>query len=240
MERQLNLVVDRGNTRIKLAVFRERELLSAHFLNDFAEIPHWLSSNFNPGEIGSKVLISDTKGGSYIQLPYELPWLFFDDAKLPFPSDYLTPETLGNDRIANCFGAQAEFPDKNCLIIDLGTCITADLLIEGRFIGGSISPGLSMRFKSLNEYTGKLPLIDHPVDHVIGRSTDECLQSGAYHGTILEINARINEYQDKWGALTIILTGGDLQYFENHINCPIFADSNLTLKGLNEILLENQ
>ena len=237
----MNLILDWGNTRLKTAVFQERNALEVKAFNDNyeAELTQLVNSySFN------NILIS-----SVINIPY---WfnelvkhqnvLFLNhQTSLPIAINYSTPETLGNDRIANAVAANSLSPKKNNLIIDIGTCIKFDFIDdESKYHGGAISPGFSMRLKSLNQFTDKLPLIKNSIpNNLVGNSTEQSILSGVYYGMLEEIKGIINQYESRSSNLTIFITGGDAFYFEKALKTTIFAHSFLTLYGLNEILNYN-
>lgn len=161
---------------------------------------------------------------------------------LPFAIDYETPETLGRDRIAAVAAAHARFPERNVLVIDMGTCITYDLLTaENRYVGGAISPGIAMRLKAMNTFTSRLPLADAP-NHVglIGTNTILSLQSGAINGARAEIDGMIHRYSELFPELLVLVGGGDNIYFESKFKNSIFATTNLVLEGLQTIMKFNK
>ena len=237
----MNLILDWGNTRLKTAVFQERNALEVKAFNDNyeAELTQLVNSySFN------NILIS-----SVINIPY---WfnelvkhqnvLFLNhQTSLPIAINYSTPETLGNDRIANAVAANSLYPKQNNLIVDVGTCIKFDFVDnKGKYHGGAISPGFSMRLKSLNQFTDKLPLIKNSIpNNLVGNSTEQSILSGVYYGMLEEIKGIINQYESLYSNLTIFITGGDAFYFEKALKTTIFAHSFLTLYGLNEILNYN-
>ena len=143
--------------------------------------------------------------------------------------------------MAAAVGANELFPDRNLLIIDAGTAITYDLVSENnQFIGGNISPGLAMRFKALNHFTGKLPLVDYRDDfELIGRNTIEAVRAGVQNGILFEIAQTIDLFNRNYQKLQIIMTGGDANFFDKKLNYSIFVNFNLTLIGLNRILEHN-
>ncbi len=161
--------------------------------------------------------------------------------ELPIENLYKTAETLGKDRIAAAVGANELFPNQNLLIIDAGTAVTYDLVSEkNQFVGGNISPGLEMRFKALNHFTGKLPLIEYHDDfESIGTNTTEAIRAGVQNGLIFEIAQTIDLFNRNYQNLQIIMTGGDSNFFERKLNYSIFVHFNLTLIGLNRILEHN-
>jgi len=160
---------------------------------------------------------------------------------LPIENLYETPETLGKDRIAAAVGANELFPRQNVLIIDAGTAITYDVVSEkNEFLGGNISPGLQMRFKALNQFTGKLPLINYSDEfQLIGRNTEEAIRAGVQNGILYEIERTIETFNRNYENLQIVMTGGDSIFFDKKLNYSIFVHFNLTLIGLNRILEHN-
>jgi type III pantothenate kinase len=160
---------------------------------------------------------------------------------LPIENLYETPETLGKDRLAAAVGANELFPDRNLLVIDAGTAITYDLVTDkNQFLGGNISPGLEMRFKSLYQFTGKLPLVEKNEDfQPIGRNTIEAIRAGVQNGIIYELTQTIDFFNRNYQNLQIIMTGGDSNFFDKKLNYSIFVHFNLTLIGLNRILEYN-
>lgn len=163
------------------------------------------------------------------------------NTELPIENLYETPGTLGKDRLAAAIGANELFPDQNLLVIDAGTAITYDLVSEkNQFIGGNISPGLEMRFKALNTFTGKLPLIGYSDEYQpIGKNTTDAIRAGVQNGVIFEMAQTIDLFNRNYQNLQIIMTGGDSNFFDKKLNYSIFVHFNLTLIGLNRILEHN-
>ncbi len=157
---------------------------------------------------------------------------------LPINNCYKTPQTLGVDRIAAVCGAFEIFPDRDCLVIDAGTAITYDFIDRKKnYMGGAISPGISMRFKALHTFTERLPLIAQTDNFdLIGDSTETCILSGVLNGVVQEMNGCIEQYRTAYPNLGVVLTGGHTLFFENKLKQPIFAARDLVLSGLNRIL----
>jgi len=235
----MNLIIEIGNTRTKFAFFETNHLTKLLEYNNEEEID--IDSICH--QRFEKAILSGS-GNMYLSI-WEMieakSKLIFDRHIVPqLKYKYKTPETLGLDRIVNAYRAMKEFLNQNSLIIDVGTCITCTFINQnGEIEGGSISPGLMMRAKSLNYYTAKLPLIEietHTSPILIGSNTQESILSGVIMGSIYEIERRIADYMEIYPDLRIIMTGGDTLFFENKIKYKIFADSHFTLKGLNDIL----
>ena len=159
--------------------------------------------------------------------------------QLPVTIAYLTPQTLGRDRLAGVCGAQVLFKNQACLVIDAGTCITFDLIDhKGVYHGGSISPGIHMRLRAMHEFTGKLPQVDwEDLAGFMGNDTRSCLLQGVKQGVLGEVGHQIEQYRTKYPNLKVIITGGDTAFFEKNMKNKIFAAPNLVLTGLNAIHL---
>jgi len=241
------LIIDRGNTLLKIALFEGHEMkqlwtfaeysatafnqLLANIKNAFGMLPdHGILSDVS-GK--NDDWFSPNAGVSLLKLNSSTP--------IPIKLNYKTPETLGKDRIALAVGASTLYPDKDILVIGTGTTITYDFINkEKEYQGGAISPGIMMRFRALHTFTGKLPLIN-PVAtaELIGNSTENSILSGVINGSQAEVKGIINTYQERYPHLRIILTGGDMNYFDKYLKSNIFAVSNLVLLGLKDILRYN-
>lgn len=240
----LRLAIDVGNTRTKFAIFEERELLQALVLkNDALEFNNQLLADYNIEE----VIISsvNTEAEEKLNLAkINLPILHLNhNTSLPIQLAYDSPETLGKDRIAAVAGANYLYQNQNVLVIDAGTCVTYDFLTaEGYYLGGAISPGVQLRLRSMNSYTNKLPLLNWDGGvrpQSIGKTTITSMLSGVVNGLIGEMNGFVDAYDKQYSDLKIVITGGDANFFEKELKNGIFADPNLVLKGLNEILIYN-
>lgn len=237
----MNLIVDIGNTRTKLYLFSKEKLVSRHvFFNEKEQQIEQAIKAFNY----QKMIVSSSAHLAHFYTKLDF-LLLNNKTKTPIKIDYKTPTTLGTDRIALAVGAQTIFPNKNCLIIGTGTCITTNFIDEkGVYQGGSISPGLTLRLQSLHTFTDKLPLIKpkegKKVFELTGKSTQESIESGVFNGTFAEFDGIINSYKQIYKDLTVILTGGDQEIFELNLKNRIFANSNIQAIGLNRILNYNE
>lgn len=240
----MNLVIDVGNTRIKIAVFKNSEIIH----NDVFTYDNFIVGLFKCIEkykcenaIISSVKTLKKSEINKISTKIKLLQLDFS-IKVPFLNKYSTPKTLGVDRIALVANAVSVFKGKNVLIIDAGTCITYDFVnSKGEYFGGAISPGIEMRYKSMHHFTSKLPLLSLDINYekLIGDSTESSMHSGVIFGVVGEIDSAINEYKLKNEDLTVVLTGGDVNFLANKLKNGIFANSNFLLEGLNSILTYN-
>jgi type III pantothenate kinase len=236
----LNICIDIGNTSAKLGVFQDNVLQSMKLnLSDRGLIK--AIDGYKPDHVFigtvrkgiNKIVERISKVSDVIVLNHATP--------LPIQNLYGTPRTLGVDRIAGAVAADYLYPKKNNLIIDIGTCITYDLIDEyGAYQGGGISPGVEMRLKAMHKFTSKLPIVTaHGQPELIGKTTKDCMLSGAVNGTLAEINGIIGQYQQIYENLTILFCGGGAIFFESKIKGHIFAIPNLVLIGLNQILRYN-
>ncbi len=236
----MNLVIDIGNTLVKTAVFKQGKL---YFLNNHDE----LNTRVINGLFAQFPEIRKGIIGSVRKLPENIKELFPKDfsllildgeTPLPLQHEYLTFETLGVDRIAAVIAARDHKPAQNLLVIESGTCITFDFMdAAGIYKGGGISPGIGLRFMALHNFTDKLPLVEPVKDAaLIGNSTKTSIQSGVINGIKAELKEIISQYERNYENLTVILSGGDLEYFDKNLKNNIFAVPNIVLKGLNIIL----
>ncbi|MEJ7766266.1 MAG: type III pantothenate kinase [Chitinophagaceae bacterium] len=226
---------DFGNTRLKYAVFTGNVLTEESVLEDdkaetvtavinrFRPKKSILSSVINHNEEVEKLLETTTQFHKLSHL-----------TRLNFTTPVGKPETIGADRLALVAAAVDLFPGRNNLVIGLGSCITYNFVNKkNEFLGGSISPGMDMRFKSLQVFTAKLPLIKENWNFpLIGYDTATNILSGVILGMASEINGIISSYEKKYGNFNALLTGGNSTYFVPHLKKQIFADPNLIFKGL--------
>ncbi|MEB2783105.1 type III pantothenate kinase [Algoriphagus persicinus] len=235
----INLIIDIGNTRIKSALFQGGMLLDEVVFDGIeVALTYWLSVSFD------HCLVSSVRWGqAELQdiLPFQFAFLS-SATKLPIRNAYGTPASLGLDRIAGAIGAWTMRGKGPILAIDLGTCITFDLIDEGNaYLGGAISPGLEMRAKAMHEQTARLPLVDLKVkpSELIGKNTITCMQIGIWHGIELELRGQIEAYTKKFPEIEVFVSGGDAQSFDSLAKDLIFVVPNLVLYGLNSILNHN-
>jgi type III pantothenate kinase len=239
----MHLTVDAGNTNIKYALFESGKLVKADLLSKSDPIGE-LVRIIHSGAVDKAILSSvraDTPDLEDALRKNTATTVLSNRLRFPFALDYDTPETIGNDRLANAAGAMKHFPEKNVLVVDCGTCITYTLLEKGHLIGGSIAPGIDMRFEALHRFTGKLPLItgaEEPAG-LPGKNTRDSIISGVLNAIIGETDSLIHQYCSISEDLNVIITGGNRPFFEMHLKSPIFAVPFLTHEGLHEILLLN-
>ena len=239
----MDLIIDLGNTNKKLALFSNGELLD---LMQFPALTLKIIHDFfllHPG-IQNCILSSVVAHHSSVNRFLSSRCNFFEmDDKTPVPivNTYRTPGTLGKDRLAAAVAGNRQFPGNNVLVINAGSCITYDFVNENNeYLGGSISPGIAMRFAALNTFTGKLPLISFSDQLILtGTDTRESILSGVLTGAIAEIEGIATRYLQKYSDLKVILSGGDQNYFDNRLNISIFAQPNIVLYGLQQILAFN-
>ena len=232
------LTIDVGNSRIKAAVFEHNKQVD-FFIFEANEALKNFENIFEKYPNLQKIILSsvgklEKEVVDFIQNRF--PTEIIDHkSKFPFTNLYATPETLGIDRMVLAAGATLMYPNQNRLIIDAGTCITYDFVnAENQYLGGAISPGIKIRYKSLNNYTSKLPLLTLSEDfEIIGNSTKSAIHSGVINGVIFEIEGFISQYSLKNQDLTIILTGGDAEFLAKRLKSTIFANSNFLLESLN-------
>ncbi|QQX77120.1 MULTISPECIES: type III pantothenate kinase [Aequorivita] len=241
----MNLVIDVGNTLVKLGVFdsgilkHKKTCVKSDFLATLAEF----FENFPAIADCIVSSVSNLSEHQYSKIQQYCSVLFLNhETKVPFTNRYGTPQTLGIDRIALVSAAAHLYAQKNVLVIDAGTCITYDFLnSENEYFGGAISPGMLLRYKSLHTFTDKLPLLEANNPKLfIGNTTATSIHSGVVNGVLYEIEGFIEAYKKNYDNLTVILTGGDAHFLRETIKNDIFANSNFLLEGLNHILEYNK
>jgi type III pantothenate kinase len=239
----LRLAIDIGNSSAKLIVFdgntiveRQnvptlqldtlRRLFQQHDIRativssvgkEYPVIEHWLEDNT-----------------FFIRLHHLTP--------LPIENLYQTPKTLGKDRIAAAVGANALYPYTNCLVVDAGTCITYEFVdATGKYRGGSIAPGIRMRMQAMHDYTARLPLIKKQrLDSFVGFNTETAMRTGAQLGASLEVEGFLNRYEQLYGSVQLIITGGDADTIADPLQTSTYIiNKDLVLIGLNKILEYN-
>lgn len=241
--RMTNLAIDIGNTQLKIGVFQQEKLVFKkdqeissslsvlkEVLSDYTFQNILVAATGNPEKV---VTLLHKKGLSFKILDHT--------TGIPFKNGYETPRTLGVDRVALMAAAVKQYPGSNVLVIDAGSCVTYDFKNnEEEYLGGSISPGLAMRFKALHHFTAKLPLLETSnIPNYIGKNTEDAIKSGVIHGISTEINGITDWYRESYPKLTVILTGGDAHFLSKTLKNGIFAHSNFLLEGLDHIMVFN-
>lgn len=236
------LIVDIGNTRTKVALYKGERLVKKVIWKkcDLKTVKEFVEGRkIDKAILSSTAIVSQSvefflqKKYFYIRLSHK--------THLPITNKYKTPATLGRDRLAGAVAAFDLFPKQNTLVIDAGTCITYDFIdSKGNYLGGGISPGIRMRLQAMNEFTAKLPLVEQKTStKFIGNDTESSLRAGGQMGTVMEIRGFIKAYETTFGKINIILTGGDSKALAKHFENHIFVNNNLVLRGLNKILNYN-
>ena len=238
----MNLVLDFGNTRIKLGLFNKDSLIQSKCynsvnelltdLNLFPKLTHCFICSVTPQH---ELVLEQLKKLANTSL-------FSAQTNLPIQNCYKSNLTLGSDRIAASVGSFCLYPNQNVLTIDAGTCIKYNFVnSQNQFIGGAISPGIAMRLKSMQENTAALPLvkIDLNYNQLVGENTNQSLLSGALIGTACEIEQMIARYKLNYENLQVVLTGGDADYLSKQLKNRFFTNPIIIIQGLNNILNYN-
>lgn len=239
-----DVVIDVGNTRMKVALFTDSKLDGVLSVSNKStkKVLDVIDESSASRAIMSNV--SKLKAGLLDGLDQRLEFILMTSKiKVPVKIDYKSVSTLGTDRLANAVFASKFYHQRNVLVIDFGTCIKYDLIREdGTYLGGAIAPGLQMRFKSMSKMTKRLPLIEswrNSEKVWPGNTTRGSMVAGVMQGVEAEILHYIEEGNNRYDNLVVVATGGDFTYFEKAFKNIIFADPYLTLRGLHEILIYN-
>lgn len=240
----MNLAIDIGNSAMKFALFDGEKMTVK---DKGIEALTALVSHRKP-DIDKAIMASVADGVAVIDLlrKFNIPLrILSHQSALPIQNGYETPETLGSDRLTLAVAADRLFEGLPTLVIGAGTCITYNFVNGGTFMGGAISPGITMRFQALNHYTAKLPLIDwsayqtEKYEGLTGANSADSIISGVLNGVIREIDGTIEQYKQRYSGLRVVLTGGDMAFLVKNLKNDIFARPDMVLEGLNHILLSH-
>jgi type III pantothenate kinase len=246
------LIIDLGNTNKKMAVLPAGKLLP----KAFAAMQNQVVSS---PEISRKSIKEFTRNrpaveacilSSVVPFPASLSaWLgkqfryleLSEDTPLPILNLYRSPATLGNDRLAAAVAGACIYPHKPVLVVSAGTALTYDLVTAGgEYVGGSIAPGMGMRFRALHTFTKQIPLVSYSeTNFLAGNDTRRSVRSGVINGMAAEMEGMIARYRKENPGLRVILSGGDMNYFVNRLKISIFAVPNIVIYGLQQILAFN-
>ena len=236
------LCLDFGNSRQKAALFEGETLKEIRVLSDARpDTVESLLTDWKPNRsILSSVIDHDAALTELLRTRTQFH-LLSHQTRINFTTPVGKPESIGADRLALCAAAVHFFPNKNNLIIALGTCITYNFINRNHsFLGGGISAGLSMRLKAMHHQTALLPLIEPKVDvPLVGYDTETNMLSGSVLGMANEIDGFIDLYRERYGNFNAVLTGGDIPYLVSHLKNGIFADPDFLFKGLYAIAKHN-
>ena len=246
------LTLDIGNTEITAGLFRGAELL-AHWrmtTNPGRTPDEWgsavggfiLGAGHSPNEVRAVCLasvapgvtqalvdgIARVTGCSGIQIDARSP--------LPIQLDVEEPLTVGADRIINTLAASRIYR-RDTIVVDLGTATTYDCITKaGVFLGGVIAPGVRTSAETLFRRTSKLPATEIvPPARVIGRRTEECIQSGVVLGSAEAIDGLVRRIKAEWPGEEVplvVATGGLAAVFQPFCKEFDLVDPHLTLTGL--------
>ena len=240
----MNLIIDVGNSFVKLAVFKAETIMhqTQCATVGLIEVLYAIKKEYSCIDYAIISSVGRLPKNAMALIESSFKVLILNASiKYPFINTYETPETLGVDRLALVAASVKKYPNKNVLIIDAGTCITYDFINEkNEYLGGAISPGLQMRYQALNGYTANLPLLEFETPNaIIGTSTKKAMHSGVVYGVLNEIDGAVSLYSLKYSDLTVILTGGNTKFLSKQLKSSIFALPNFLLEGLNYILQIN-
>ncbi|RUT78156.1 type III pantothenate kinase [Ancylomarina longa] len=237
----LHLIIDIGNTKTKTALFKQGKMILLEYSSDTEEKIIRAMIAEHP-DIKHSIVSSvrDFPESLILLLKSHCRKVFFFDSHLPVPIEnlYESKSTLGYDRLAACIGASGKYPNQNILVIDAGTAITFDFVnSQNQYIGGCISPGLEMRFKALNHFTKKLPLLSHKDEFsLIGKNTHDAILNGVQNGIVFEVDSYITKLKAKHTEFKVVITGGDAKFICHSIQNFSQLESDILLIGLNRIL----
>lgn len=243
----MNLAIDQGNSRTKIALFREDgKLVKSFIYKSFSSFDIERLFSLYPitdSIISSVTNIEPSVVNTLVRLSRKFI-LFDHNTPVPIVNLYDTPQSLGQDRLAAAVGGAQIYANENLLIIDAGTAITYDFVSsENEYLGGNIAPGIKMRLSVLHQMTKKLPLVEveeNALLPLIGKNTKDAIAAGVLRGVVYEVKGYIKTMQERVDHFQTIITGGYASYIVNPLQQPVTFEKNLVLIGLNKILEFNK
>ena len=243
----MNLCIDQGNSRTKVALMTDDGKLLNHFIyKQFAssDVERLFDLYDIDASIISSVVNIEAAVVNTLNRRSQHFVLFDHMTPVPIVNRYDTPHTLGQDRLAAAVGAKSLCPNENLLIIDAGSAITYDFVTsEGEYIGGNIAPGIKMRFTMLQRMTKKLPLVEVEENELIplfGKNTRDAIAAGVLRGVAYEVKGYMRTLKEKTAHFKTYLTGGNAPYILNNVRSEMHYEKHLVLIGLNTILAYNK
>ena len=242
----MNICIDQGNSRTKVALFDEQGSIVKSFMyKQFTseDVERLFSLYSLQDSIISSVVNIEPSLVNVLHRKSRQFVLFDHQTPVPIQNDYETPNTLGQDRLAAAVGAATLCPKKDLLIIDAGSAITYDVMTaDGHYLGGNIAPGIKMRFKSLHQLTKKLPMMEVEENSLLplfGKNTRDAMAAGVIRGVAFEVKGYVASLAKQGRKLQVYLTGGNAPFILNHVQSPMVYEKHLVLIGLNAILHYN-
>ena len=248
----MNLCIDQGNSRTKVALMTDEGKIASHFIYKHfssADVDRLFDLYDIQNSIISSVVDIEAATVNALSRRSEHFVLFDHNTPVPITNSYDTPATLGLDRLAAAVGAKSLCPNENLLIIDAGSAITYDFVsAEGEYMGGNIAPGLKMRFTILQQMTKKLPMVDVDENELIplfGKNTRDAIAAGVIRGVAYEVKGYMRTLREKVQHFQTFLTGGNAPYVLNNVRKSrteqrnLNYEKHLVLIGLNNILRLN-
>lgn len=246
---EVYLTIDRGNTALKAALWSaEGTLLRNSVSFDGTGAADLARALLAEGErvagIGYCTVVAEARSADLGGLSAALgvPAMNVDAAAaMPMRICYESTSTLGADRIAAAAGALDYAQGRPVLVADIGTAVTYDFVDgAGRYLGGNIAPGISMRLHALHAHTSALPSVDpRGYAPVWGTTTEQALRSGTLRG----VAAELEYYRRQAGpGAVLVLTGGSVPILASaHVlDFEYIHDPCLVHRGLYSILRYNE
>lgn len=237
------LTVDRGNTAAKISIFEDFDCVESCVCDSLSieSVAPLVERHHLDGAVYCCVGHNDIRFIESLRLLLDSPLLVLTHSlPLPVAVDYTTPQTLGLDRVAAAAGACASGYGR-VLIADAGTALTLDIVADGAFRGGNISPGLALRFRALHGFTDALPLVK-PYGECpdFGHDTQTAIRSGVVNGLVAQIKEDFTKAEALFPGIRLLLCGGDAEFLKSKINFTLpVIDHDLVGKGLVAIFNHN-
>ena len=244
----MNLYIDIGNTHTVFGVKKNGKFLRWRLVTGRYETEDEIYSNIKPLFESENINFSNIKSVVVSSVVPSLDYTFKRFSEKFFGIEALfvaadekcgvewpveNPKEIGADRVANVIGAFYEY-GKNAIVLDFGTAITVDVLHSGKFLGGSITPGIFTMLYSLFKNAAKLPLID--LDEIpessIGKNTADNIKIGILKVLAYGLNSVVEDIKNELSSdMKVIVTGGQSKMVLPILKHDVY-DPDITLKGM--------
>lgn len=253
----MNLVLDIGNTNIKIGIFDDDKLVDTLRINatsNKTSDEYWVLlrdmlavKNIKDTQITGAIISSVNPNLNYtvehmISENFNVkPLIVGSGIKTGIAVKYDNPKEVGADRIVGAVAAYHTYGGP-CIVVDCGTATSFNVISEkGEFLGGAISFGLKTAADSLWNMAAKLPKIELQIpQNVINKTTISNMQSGIMYGYIGVIESLVKRIKSEIGEAKVIATGGLSETIRQYTDVIDFFDRTLTLRGLNIIYKLNK
>jgi len=244
------MTIDIGNTHTVIGIFQGQKLLNHwRITSDLARTEDEIAVMLNFLLNDHGIRRSDLRGAAISSVVPDLtpiyklmclrylklqPLIIDVSINLGLNIKYKDPKAVGADRICNAVAGVKKY-GAPLIIIDFGTATTFDCLdVRGDYLGGIIAPGINTSIEALHRRAAKLPQVEiNFPESIIGRTTDESIQSGIFYGTTVMVDGLVERIKRELGSkVKVIATGGLATKISRHTQSIDGVDKYLSLEGI--------